>query len=518
MDSSRADGYSALMIGEKAPHFQANTTFGVIHFPEDYKGKWVVFFSHPGDYTPVCTTEIMTFASRNNEFEAHNCKLLGLSVDSNPSHIEWVKAIEGYTWKNIRDPKITFPIIADDFGMIARQFGMLMPASSTTKTVRTVFFIDPEGTVRAILGYPLTTGRNIDEILRLLLALQAYDETGNPTPCDWQPGEPHVLPPPQTLPEAQQRSGGHGPGGSSCIDWYLCFTRDGNNAGGVNNRSAGPAALPYPGAMLPIQSPVMPHDKPPLKAPQPTPFVIPIQPIEPFYNNPNTAMRGAANFSGLPNSPSQKQNELNLSSKQPEMPSSNKSVPTMAPPSMTPPLPTNVNRLFTTEELKGYNGRDGKPAYGVVDGVVYDLTPALKVPSHEDLMAGSDLSDKFHSCHDGREHLLSLMTVVGFMRDSGTATRPLSSTEVMARPAPERPQQPLNTREISIRELALYNGKGGMPAYGAVNGVVYDLKSILGSDSHKQLKPGTDMTNEFSKCHLGMNYLLYNLPIVGKLK
>ncbi len=179
--------YKSMMIGEKAPHFQANTTYGPINFPDDYKGKWIVFFSHPGDFTPVCTTEIMTFASMAGEFASNNSVLLGLSVDSNPSHIDWCRSMENYHWKNIMNPKITFPIVADDFGTVARLYGMLMPSASATRTVRTVFIIDPDGVVRAILVYPLTTGRNIKEILRLLMALQAYDKTGNPTPADWMP-------------------------------------------------------------------------------------------------------------------------------------------------------------------------------------------------------------------------------------------------------------------------------------------------------------------------------------------
>lgn len=216
--------YKALMIGEKAPHFQANTTYGAINFPEDYKGKWIVFFSHPGDFTPVCTTELMTFASMSDEFAANNCVLLGLSVDSNPSHIDWSRAMEKYQWKDIKNPKITFPIVADDLGKVANLYGMLMPMASATRTVRTVFFIDPEGVIRAMLAYPLTTGRNMKEIMRLLLALQSYDKTGYATPADWMPGEAHVLPAPQTMPAASQRLDDEGKKAYYCLDWYICFT------------------------------------------------------------------------------------------------------------------------------------------------------------------------------------------------------------------------------------------------------------------------------------------------------
>ncbi|HEX3026441.1 MAG TPA: peroxiredoxin [Clostridia bacterium] len=219
------DEYRSLMIGSKAPHFQANTTYGPVSFPEDYKGKWVVFFSHPGDFTPVCTTEMMTFASMKSQFDQHNCMLMGLSIDSNPSHIEWSRAIEGYQWKDLKNVKMAFPIVADDLGTIAKMYGMLMPMESATRTVRDVFFIDPEGVIRAILSYPLTTGRNMKEIMRLLLALQAYDSTGNPTPADWEPGEDQILPVPQTMPTAGQRLDESKSGGIYCIDWYLCFTR-----------------------------------------------------------------------------------------------------------------------------------------------------------------------------------------------------------------------------------------------------------------------------------------------------
>lgn len=217
--------YRALMIGEKAPHFTANTTYGPINFPEDYKGKWVILFSHPGDFTPVCTTELMTFASMSSDFAKNGCALLGLSVDSNPSHIDWARTMETYTWKKIKKPKIDFPIIADDFGKIATLYGMLMPSVSTTKTVRSVFFIDPNGVIRAIFMYPLTTGRNMDEIMRTLLALQAYDKTGYATPADWMPGDPQIMPAPQTMDDAAGRLAKEKEGAFSCLDWYLCFTQ-----------------------------------------------------------------------------------------------------------------------------------------------------------------------------------------------------------------------------------------------------------------------------------------------------
>lgn len=217
------DCYKSLMIGDKAPHFKADTTYGMINFPEDYKGKWVIFFSHPNDFTPVCTTEILTFASMQEDYEHLNCKLLGLSIDSNPSHIEWCKKMETYTLKDISHQKIGFPIVADDMGEVAKTYGMLMPSASTSKTVRSVFYIDPDGIIRAILVYPLTTGRNMEEIKRLLKALQEYDKTGCPTPADWVEGEKTIIPPPKTLPEVYEKIDSGEINDCDCIDWYLCF-------------------------------------------------------------------------------------------------------------------------------------------------------------------------------------------------------------------------------------------------------------------------------------------------------
>ena len=243
------DNFRMPLIGEKAPDFKANSTYGPVNFPADYKGKWVVFFSHPGDFTPVCTTEMMTFASMKDQFTAKNAALLGLSVDSNPSHIAWVKAMGSYSWNGINNPQVSFPIIADDFGNIARMYGMLMPSASATKTVRNVYMIDPAGMVRAMLVYPLTTGRNMKEIYRLLLALQVYDQNGYATPADWQPGEDQLYAAPQTMPMAAQRLDGQAAGGYNCLDWYLCFTK----AGG--NQSNMPMPMPKP---MPLLMPAMP--------------------------------------------------------------------------------------------------------------------------------------------------------------------------------------------------------------------------------------------------------------------
>jgi peroxiredoxin (alkyl hydroperoxide reductase subunit C) len=278
------DNFRMPLIGEKAPEFKANTTYGQVNFPGDYKGKWVIFFSHPGDFTPVCTTEMMTFAAVNDQFAAKNAALLGLSVDSNPSHMAWVKAMEGYSWNGINHPKVGFPIIADDFGNVARLYGMLMPSASATKTVRNVYMIDPEATVRAVISYPLTTGRNIQEIFRLLLALQAYDGNGYSTPANWQPGDDQLYAVPQTMDVSSQRMGEQMAGGYNCIDWYMCFTKAGNK----------PAAIPDPVYNPPVPHPLMstpvmpaPAFNPPVPQPLMATPVTPMQAAERAANNTN---------------------------------------------------------------------------------------------------------------------------------------------------------------------------------------------------------------------------------------
>src|SRR6056297_3179980 len=161
------------LIGEKAPEFEAETTQGTVRFPQDYQGKWVVFFSHPADFTPVCTTEFMTFASMQPEFEKLNCKLLGLSIDSTYSHIAWLRTgKEKICYRGMEQVEVKFPVISDLTMEVSKKFGMLQPGASNTQAVRAVFVIDPESKVRAILYYPLENGRNMHEILRLLTALQ----------------------------------------------------------------------------------------------------------------------------------------------------------------------------------------------------------------------------------------------------------------------------------------------------------------------------------------------------------
>ena len=167
-------------IGEVAPEFKAVTTQGNINFPSDYKGKWVILFSHPADFTPVCTSEFMTFANLESKFEAANCKLVGLSVDGLYSHIAWLRTIkEKIEYKGMKDIEVKFPLIEDITMEVAKKYGMMMPGESSTKAVRAVFYIDPKGTIRTIIYYPLSLGRNFDELYRVLVALQAADEFGD---------------------------------------------------------------------------------------------------------------------------------------------------------------------------------------------------------------------------------------------------------------------------------------------------------------------------------------------------
>ncbi len=213
------------LIGEKAPSFKAETTQGEINFPEDYKGKWVVFFSHPADFTPVCTTEFMTFASMAKEFKKLNCELLGLSIDSTYSHIAWLRTIkEKINYKGMKGIEVEFPVISDLTMEVSKKFGMLQPAASTTQAVRAVFMIDPKAIVRAILYYPLGNGRNMDEVKRLLIAMQHSDKFGIATPANWQLGDDVIIPPPGSCGSAKDRVEKAGDD-YTCLDWFLCLKK-----------------------------------------------------------------------------------------------------------------------------------------------------------------------------------------------------------------------------------------------------------------------------------------------------
>jgi len=217
------EGARVPLIGEKAPAFKAMTTQGMINFPEDYKGKWVILFSHPADFTPVCTTEFMTFAAMEKDLEALNCKLIGLSIDSHYSHIAWLRTIkEKIAYKGMKNIEVKFPVIADLKMDVAKAFGMVQPGASDTQAVRAVFYIDPESKVRALIYYPLANGRNFDEIKRLLIAMQTADKHKVATPADWRPGDKVIIPPPGSCGQAKERVDGAGQD-YECLDWFLCF-------------------------------------------------------------------------------------------------------------------------------------------------------------------------------------------------------------------------------------------------------------------------------------------------------
>ncbi len=211
------------LIGEKCPSFEAQTTAGKISFPEDYKGKWVVLFSHPADFTPVCTTEFASFQKHKEEFDKLNCEIIGLSIDQVFSHIKWKEWI-----KEKFNIEITFPIIADDMGNIAKMFGMVHEKKGTN-TVRTVFIIDPTGTIRAILYYPQELGRNISEIVRMVKGLQISDKHQVAMPANWPENEivnDHVIVPPATDEDmAKERLKKAEEGEMECFDWWLCHKK-----------------------------------------------------------------------------------------------------------------------------------------------------------------------------------------------------------------------------------------------------------------------------------------------------
>ena len=210
------------LIGDKAPSFRAMTTMGKVNFPEDYSGSWVVLFSHPADFTPVCTTEFIGFARMADEFAQMNTKLLGLSIDSLHSHLAWAKSIEQIDLDGQGPVKVPFPIIADISMEVARKYGMLQTVAKT-QTVRAVFIIDPEGIIRTILYYPMSTGRNLPEIKRMIQSLQLHDEKNVSTPVNWQPGEPAVMGAPQTLADAEERM--KGGDGIEPLSWYLTLKK-----------------------------------------------------------------------------------------------------------------------------------------------------------------------------------------------------------------------------------------------------------------------------------------------------
>lgn len=206
-----SDVASLPRINEPAPNFEAKSTQGPLKLT-DFKGKWVVLFSHPADFTPVCTTEFVEFARHSEDFKKRNAQLIGLSVDSVPAHIAWIRSIE----QNF-DVKIDFPVIADLDTRVAQKYGLIHPSASETSTVRAVFVIDDKGVVRALIYYPMTLGRSIDEVLRVVEALQTADGNACSTPANWRPGDKVIVPPPQTVADAESRLKSD----YDVTDWYL---------------------------------------------------------------------------------------------------------------------------------------------------------------------------------------------------------------------------------------------------------------------------------------------------------
>ncbi len=212
------------LIGDKAPAFRAVTTQGVINFPEDYEGKWVILFSHPADFTPVCTTEFMTFATMAEEFKALNTELVGLSVDSLYAHIAWLRRIQELEWNGMKGVEVKFPLIEDIRMEVANKYGMIQ-GQSNTQAVRAVFVIDPKAVIRTILYYPSSTGRNFDEIKRIVIALQKADSDAIATPANWRPGDDVIVPPPGSCGVAKERMESSSEE-NYCLDWFLCFKKE----------------------------------------------------------------------------------------------------------------------------------------------------------------------------------------------------------------------------------------------------------------------------------------------------
>lgn len=209
-------------IGDKAPAFKAVTTQGEIDFPKQYEGSWVILFSHPADFTPVCTSEFMTFATLEQKFAELNCKLVGLSVDGLYSHIAWLRTIkEKIQYKGMKEVEVKFPLIEDITMEVAKKYGMIQPGEAATKAVRAVFFIDPKGVIRAVVYYPLSIGRNFDELIRVVQALKTADAFSVACPADWRPGDDVIVPPAGSCGVAKDRMDGK-ESGVTCHDWFFC--------------------------------------------------------------------------------------------------------------------------------------------------------------------------------------------------------------------------------------------------------------------------------------------------------
>lgn len=213
-----------LYIGQHAPGFKAQATTGNINFPDDYFTKWKILFSHPADFTPVCTTEIMALSEKQETFKKLNTALLVISTDGLNSHIEWVKSIESISFAGKESVKIGFPLISDVNMEISKKYNLLRKDTILTKDMRAVVFIDPDNKIRAILNYPQNIGRNIDEIERVLIALQTADDNEVLTPANWKPGGDVLLPSPKTMEESASLKAKNKAGYYN-LNWYLWFKK-----------------------------------------------------------------------------------------------------------------------------------------------------------------------------------------------------------------------------------------------------------------------------------------------------
>ncbi len=222
MEQNNQEVINLPRIGDSAPSFKAVTTQGEINFPEQYKGKWVILFSHPADFTPVCSSEFMTFASMSEKFAQANCDLVGLSVDGLFSHIAWLRTIkEKLEYKGMKNVEVQFPLIEDITMEVAKKYGMIQPGESATKAVRAVFIIDPQGIVKSMIYYPASLGRNFDEIYRALIGLQVADKFNVALPADWRPGEDVIVPTAGSCGVAKERMAGD-EAEVTCQDWFFC--------------------------------------------------------------------------------------------------------------------------------------------------------------------------------------------------------------------------------------------------------------------------------------------------------
>jgi len=222
---SQGERGNLLLIGDTVPSFEASTSQGIMYFPDDFEGKWKILFSHPGDFTPVCTSELLSFALAYDDFKALNCELLGLSVDGYDSHLEWISSMENLEYKGHTNIQVKYPVISDVNREIANMYGMVHPNTMSTRTIRAVFIIDPANIVQAILYYPAVAGRSIEEIERLLIALQTVDKYHVSTPAEWQPGDDVIVPIPQTAELINEKEEMVKKGEIYCLDWYFCFKK-----------------------------------------------------------------------------------------------------------------------------------------------------------------------------------------------------------------------------------------------------------------------------------------------------